>query len=111
MAYFIHCMLLIVNYIVYCIVYIVYCIVYIVHFTYLLVSNVLSSLISPGPTCEEAVDPCELLDCMNGGECIKLGDTASCSCPMGYEGSFALYSCDIANHSFVTSKHVPVIDL
>ena len=105
--YIIHCTfytLYIVDSILHCVHFTLYtalCTLYIIHFTYLLISNVLSTLISPGPTCEEAVDPCELLDCINGGECIKLGDTASCSCPMGYEGLFLICPCDVTNHSFV----------
>ena len=39
-----------------------------------------------GDTCEDPVDPCELLDCTNGGTCEKLGDTATCDCPIGYGG-------------------------
>ena len=44
----------------------------------------------PGPTCEEAVVPCDLLDCANDGVCEKRGDSAFCECPIGYGGFFTV---------------------
>ena len=72
---------------------------------YLYFVNVLSSVPLPGPTCEEAVDPCELLECTNGGVCETLGDSATCDCPIGYGGL-----CAITLYHYPNLPNLPTLE-